>query len=148
MSSLSMAGDLSEPGVYSGEEESHLLSPHQRRENSGGRDPHPERAAVQEEGLSFHLTLHLTGTGEGTAIQDKPQSNMLASVSDTCIAPTCALAIGKDRITTAMNLLCNNGTTPGCFAGPWISKLWPAAGLHGGGIRWEQGQISTSKAKK
>lgn len=68
-----MAGDLSEPGVYSGKEESHLLSPHQRRENSGGGDPHPERAAVQEEGLSIHLTIHLTGTGEGTAKQDKPQ---------------------------------------------------------------------------
>lgn len=73
MSSFSVAGGLSEPGVYSGKEESHLLSPHQRRENSGGRDPHPERAAVQEEGLSVHLTVHLAGTGEGTATQDKLQ---------------------------------------------------------------------------
>lgn len=68
MSSFSLAGDLSEPGVYTVEEESHLLSPHQRGENSGGGDPHPERAAVQEEGLSLHLTVHLTGPGEGTAV--------------------------------------------------------------------------------
>lgn len=46
VSSFSVAGDMSEPGVCSGEEESDLLSPHQRREDSGGRDPHPERAAV------------------------------------------------------------------------------------------------------
>lgn len=36
MSSFSMAGDMSEPGVYSDEEESDLLSAHQWRENSGG----------------------------------------------------------------------------------------------------------------
>lgn len=36
VSSFSVAGDMSEPGVYSGEEESDLLSPHQWREDSGG----------------------------------------------------------------------------------------------------------------
>lgn len=72
---------------------------------------------------------------------------MLASVSDTLIAPTCAGETGKDRIPTAMNPLCSDGMS-GCFAGPRISKLRPGAGLHGGGIRWEQRQISTSKAKK
>lgn len=71
---------------------------------------------------------------------------MLASVSDTLIALTCTGATEKE-ITGAMSPLCSNGT-PGCFAGPWISKLWPGAGLHGGRIRWEQGQISTSKATK
>lgn len=67
VSSTSVAGDMSEPGVYSGEEESDLLSPHQRREDSGGWDPHPERAAVQEERLPLHFTVHHTGPGKGTA---------------------------------------------------------------------------------
>lgn len=58
---------MPEPGLCSGEKESDLLSSHQRRKNSRCRDPHPQRAAVQEEGLSVHLTVHIAGAGEGTA---------------------------------------------------------------------------------
>lgn len=61
-----LAGNLSEPGLCSAEEEPDLLTSHQRREDSGGRDPHPQRAAVQEEGLFVHLTVHIAGAGEGT----------------------------------------------------------------------------------
>lgn len=66
VSVLRLAADVSEPGLCSAEEESHLLSSHQRRKDSGCRDPRPQRAAVQEERLSVHLTVHLTGAGEGT----------------------------------------------------------------------------------
>ena len=65
VSLLRLAADVSEPGLCSAEEESHLLSSHQRRKNSGCRDPRPQRAAVQEERLSVHRTVHLTGAGEG-----------------------------------------------------------------------------------
>lgn len=64
-----LAGDVSEPGLCSDEEESDLLSPHQRRENSCCRDPHPQRAAVQEERLSVRLAIHIAGAREGTAKQ-------------------------------------------------------------------------------
>lgn len=66
MSCVRLAGDVSEPGLCPAEEEPDLLSSHQRRENPSGRDPRPARAAVQEEGLSVHRSLHLTGAGEGT----------------------------------------------------------------------------------
>lgn len=69
-----LAGDVSEPGLCSGEEESDLLSSHQRRENSCCRDPHPPRAAVQEERLPVHLTVHITGAGEGTVTQGNPHT--------------------------------------------------------------------------
>lgn len=61
-----LAGGVSEPGVCSAEEELDLLSSYQWRKDPGGRDPHPQRAAVQEEGLFVHLTVHITGAGEGT----------------------------------------------------------------------------------
>lgn len=69
-----LAGDVSEPGLCSGEEEPDLLSSHQRRENSCCRDPHPPRAAVQEERLPVHLTVHITGAGEGSATQGNPHT--------------------------------------------------------------------------
>lgn len=61
-----LAGNVSEPGLRSSEEESDLLASHQRRENSCRRDPHPQRAAVQEEGLFVHPAVHIAGAGEGT----------------------------------------------------------------------------------
>lgn len=60
-----LAGDMSEPALCSVKEESDLLSSHQWRENSCCRDPHPQRASVQKERLSVHLTVHITGAGEG-----------------------------------------------------------------------------------
>lgn len=62
---LRLAGDVSEPGLCAGQEESDLLSAHQRRQNSGRGDPRPQRAAVQEERLSVRLTVHIAGAGEG-----------------------------------------------------------------------------------
>lgn len=59
---------MSEPGLCSGEKESDLLSSHQRRENPGGGDPHHERAALQEEGLSVHSAVHFPGAGEGALL--------------------------------------------------------------------------------
>ena len=66
-----LAGDVSEPGVCSAEKEPDLLSSHQWRENSCGRDPHPQRDAVQEERLSVHPALHITGAGEGTGTKEQ-----------------------------------------------------------------------------
>lgn len=71
-----LAGDVSEPGLCSGEEESDLLSSHQRRENSCCGDPDPQRAAVQEERLSVHLTVHIAGAGEGTGTKEKLQPGL------------------------------------------------------------------------
>lgn len=60
-----LAGGVSEPGLRPAEEEPHLLPSNQWREDSGGGDPDPQGAAVQEEGLPPRLTLHLPGSGEG-----------------------------------------------------------------------------------
>lgn len=77
---------MSEPGLRSGEEESDLLSPHQRREDSCGRDPYPQRAAVQEERLSVHITVHITGAGEGTVTQDHPHAEKWLQFSVAAVA--------------------------------------------------------------
>ena len=31
-------------------------------------------------------------------------------------------------------------------AGAWVSRLWSGAGLHGGGVRWQQGTVPPSEA--
>lgn len=77
---------MSEPGLCAAEEEPHLLAAHQWGEDPGRRDPGPQRAAVQEEGLPLHPPVHIVGAGEGS---DRRafliQSGIPYEVNQSCI---------------------------------------------------------------
>lgn len=80
-----LAANVSELGLCSAEEESDLLPSHQWWENSSGRDPYPQRTAVQEEGLSVHLALHIAGAGEGTETTEHQNISEKSVLSTECI---------------------------------------------------------------
>lgn len=107
---------------------------------------------MQKERLSVHLTLHITGAGEGTETRDqlrhRPAFVLLTIERDERLLIVLIVSY-KMYFTDVlfMDILNRSGLrTEPCrtlvdtvrlFAGSWVSRLWSGAGLHGGGVCWQ-----------